>query len=55
MEGMIRKMEASLKQGLKVFKEWPSKLKKGHWYAIRARDVVGMCFGKGRCNFFNSD
>jgi hypothetical protein len=30
-EGMIGKMEASLKQGLKVFKERPSKkLKKGH-------------------------
>ncbi len=56
MEGVIRKIEAGLRQGLKVFKKRSAqKLEKIHGYAIWARGFVGACFSEGGRNFFNSD
>ncbi len=56
MEEVIRKIEASLKQGLKVVKKRSAqKLEKIHGYAIWAWGFVGACFREGGRNFFNSD
>ncbi len=52
MKGMIGKSETGLEQGLEVFKKWPpQKLKKEHWYAIRAWGFVRVSFGEGRFTF----
>jgi hypothetical protein len=56
MVGVIGNKEARLKQGLKVFKEQPSKKLKGrHYYAVRGRSFVVVCSGNDRCNIFSSD
>ncbi len=56
MKGVIRKIEAGLKQGLMVFKKRSAqKLEKIHGYAIWAWRFVGACFREGGRNFFNSD